>query len=117
MEDFELQPSEENVQPKHTDGPKAPKVEHAGPAPHQFNQSKEDAAPREKVDFENLPEFVKQRQMLKNVKIAAAVVTAVVLLIGILVVKKMLKSTVTPIVDELKKEDTGIEQLKDLNKP
>ena len=69
--------------------------------------------PSTKVDFENLPEFVWQRKMLRTVKMAAAGAGALLVAIVLYFALRAGKSTVKPIVDELEKKNDGAELLKD----
>lgn len=75
-----------------------------------------DNKPREKVDFENLPEFIAQRKMLRNAKIGAIlgtlVLLACVIYFGFFAGKKAVKPIVNELVDELKKEKTTDELIK-----
>src|SRR5438105_3402603 len=61
-----------------------------------------DNKPRDKVDFENLPEFVAQRKMLRNAKIGALLGSVVVLAVVVYIAFFAGKKTVKPIIDDLK---------------
>lgn len=60
-----------------------------------------DDKPREKIDFEHLPEFVAQRRMLRNAKIAAILGTLVLLACVIYFGFFAGKKTVVPIIKDL----------------
>lgn len=84
---------------------------HHATTPHGVPQ--DGPPPSEKVDFENLPEFVWQRKMLHNVKLAAAGAGALLVAIVLYFALRAGTSTVKPIVDELEKKNDGAELLRD----
>src|SRR6185295_6720963 len=60
--------------------PEPPPADSFDPPWVNKNEPAEEEKPREKVDFENLPQFVAQRQMLKTVRLVAiGVVTLVII--------------------------------------
>jgi hypothetical protein len=57
----------------------------AAEAPRDLSDVPDGPPPSEKVDFENLPEFVWQRKMLKTVRIVAIFVTVIIAIVLIFV--------------------------------
>src|SRR5436190_822353 len=91
----------------------APELPAGVELPHtQVVPQSEPQAPREKVDFENLPEFVRQRRMLRNTKIGVAIGFMALLIGGLYLGGFIGKKTYVPITDELKKEKTTDELIK-----
>ncbi len=73
-----------------------------GAAPIEGELPADGPPPSEKVDFENLPEFVWQRKMLKNVRIAlviASIIVALVIAIAFLGTGKGAKESLKPIIE------------------
>lgn len=57
----------------------------ADEAPRDLSDVPDGPPPSDKVDFENLPEFVWQRQMLKTVRIVAVFVSIIIAIVLIVV--------------------------------
>jgi len=104
-EDFELQPSEAKRQaPAQGPSPEYVAEEPASPdvPPPYAPPITDEPPPREKVDFENLPEFVWQRKMLRNVRIGAVIgftILVIVLIVSFLGAGKGAKDSLKNVIE------------------